>query len=155
VLPDQKLYAITRSDDATFGVVSSRIHEVWALAQGSLHGVGNDPRDTVTTTFETFPFPQGFSPNVSEKDHTNNPSAQPIATAAKRLNELRENPSELQNSIPEVASRFPDRLIPKTPEAATLLAKRTLTSLYNEKPAWLVNAQEDLDCAVAAAYGWE
>jgi type II restriction/modification system DNA methylase subunit YeeA len=158
VMPDQKLYAITRSDDVTFGVVSSRIHEVWALAQGSLHGVGNDPRYTVTTTFETFPFPQGFSPNVSERDHANNPCTQPIAAAAKRLSELREkwlNPSELQNSIPEVESRFPNRLIPISPEAAVLLAKRTLTSLYNEKPAWLVNAHEDLDRAVAAAYAWE
>jgi hypothetical protein len=34
------------------------------------------------------------------------------------------------------------------------LAKRTLTKLYNERPAWLVGAHEKLDLAVAAAYGW-
>ena len=32
--------------------------------------------------------------------------------------------------------------------------KRTLTNLYNERPAWLTNAHRDLDNAVAAAYAW-
>ena len=39
-------------------------------------------------------------------------------------------------------------------KAAALLKKRTLTHLYNERPAWLANAHRDLDAAVAAAYGW-
>jgi hypothetical protein len=34
------------------------------------------------------------------------------------------------------------------------LKTRTLTHLYNERPAWLANAHRDLDAAVAAAYGW-
>ncbi|MDP2794549.1 MAG: hypothetical protein Q8O25_10805 [Sulfurisoma sp.] len=32
--------------------------------------------------------------------------------------------------------------------------KRTLTNLYNARPAWLANAHKALDAAVAAAYGW-
>ena len=36
----------------------------------------------------------------------------------------------------------------------TRLKKRTLTNLYNQRPAWLVNAHRTLDEAVAAAYGW-
>ena len=32
--------------------------------------------------------------------------------------------------------------------------KRTLTNLYNERPAWLANAHRALDEAVAAAYGF-
>ena len=32
------------------------------------------------------------------------------------------------------------------------LAKRTLTNLYSERPAWLVHAHAKLDAAVAAAY---
>ena len=35
------------------------------------------------------------------------------------------------------------------------LKKRTLTNLYNARPAWLANAHRELDQAVAAAYGWE
>jgi hypothetical protein len=31
---------------------------------------------------------------------------------------------------------------------------RTLTNLYNARPAWLDNAHKTLDAAVAAAYGW-
>jgi hypothetical protein len=32
--------------------------------------------------------------------------------------------------------------------------KRTLTDLYNERPAWPSQAYKKLDAAVAAAYGW-
>jgi len=46
------------------------------------------------------------------------------------------------------------RLIPKDAETAKLLAKRTLTSLYNERPTWLDLAHRKLDEAVFAAYGW-
>jgi len=34
------------------------------------------------------------------------------------------------------------------------LKKRTLTNLYNARPAWLDNAHRRLDAAVFAAYGW-
>jgi protein tyrosine/serine phosphatase len=34
------------------------------------------------------------------------------------------------------------------------LKKRTLTNLYNERPAWLANAHAKLDATVAAAYGF-
>ena len=62
ILPDQKLYAIARADDLTFGILQSRIHEAWSLRMCTWHGVGNDPRYTPTTTFETFPFPPGCAP---------------------------------------------------------------------------------------------
>jgi hypothetical protein len=29
-----------------------------------------------------------------------------------------------------------------------------LTNLYNQRPAWLAQAHDALDAAVAAAYGW-
>ena len=34
------------------------------------------------------------------------------------------------------------------------VAKRTLTQLYNQRPAWLAQAHAALDAAVAQAYGW-
>jgi hypothetical protein len=43
---------------------------------------------------------------------------------------------------------------PRDADCAAKLAKRTLTNLYNERPAWLANAHAKLDAAVAAAYGW-
>jgi len=34
------------------------------------------------------------------------------------------------------------------------LARRTLTNLYNQRPAWLAQAHATLDAAVATADGW-
>jgi type II restriction/modification system DNA methylase subunit YeeA len=46
------------------------------------------------------------------------------------------------------------RLVPVDDKAAMALKKRTLTNLYNDRPAWLANAHRALDEAVFAAYGW-
>jgi hypothetical protein len=54
----------------------------------------------------------------------------------------------------EAPRRYPDRILPKTAEAAVKLKERTLTKLYNERPRWLADAHDALDRAVAAAYGW-
>jgi hypothetical protein len=84
--------------------------------------------------------------------------AQKIAAAAKRLNELRNNwlnPSDLVMPVPEVVAGYPDRIVPKDAAAAQVLKQRTLTNLYNERPAWLDNAHRDQDKAVADVYGWK
>ncbi|MNX97475.1 hypothetical protein D3C86_1298450 [compost metagenome] len=157
-IPSNKVYAITRDDDVSFGVLQSRFHEVWALRVCSWHGKGNDPRYTPSTTFETFPFPEGLSPNIPAADYAEDPRAKAIADAARRLNLLRENwlnPPDLVKRVPEVVPGFPDRVLPVDGTAAKELKKRTLTNLYNQKPSWLIKAHEALDAAVAAAYGWE
>ena len=129
-------------------------------------GVGNDPVYTHDTTLETFPFPEGLTPNIPAADYAADPRAQRIAAAAKKLDELRRawlNPSDLVDIIPEVTPtaapgeaprRYPDRILPKTAEAAVKLKERTLTNLYNERPRWLADAHDALDRAVAASYGW-
>lgn len=141
-------------------------------------GKGNDPRYTPTTCFETFPFPAGLAPADTVHQRTEaladgasipadlppgvRPHAEAIARAAKALNDLRErwlNPPEWTDRVPEViplgmdSSPYPDRIVAK-PGFEAQLAKRTLTNLYNERPAWLAQAHEALDAAVAAAYGW-
>jgi hypothetical protein len=156
-VPANLLNIIARDDDVCFGILHSRLHEIWALNSGTWLGVGNDPRYTPSTTFETFPFPEGLTPNIPAKDYANDPRAKAIAEAAKRLNELRENwlnPEEWVRREPEVVPGFPDRLIPRGAKAEAELKKRTLTNLYNTKPQWLVDAHRALDDAVAAAYGW-
>ena len=57
-----QLIAIARDDDTTFGILHSRFHELWSLRMGTWLGVGNDPRYTPSTTFETFPFPEASPP---------------------------------------------------------------------------------------------
>jgi hypothetical protein len=57
ILPDNMLIAIATDDAFHLGVLSSRIHVVFALAAGGRLGVGNDPRYNKTRCFDPFPFP--------------------------------------------------------------------------------------------------
>ena len=167
-LPDHQVIVFAREDDFFMGVLHSKPHEVWALAQGTqLREMESGFRYTPTTCFETFPFPlpaEGV--------------ADAIGAAAKELDELRKawlNPPEwvkeevleFPGSVDGPWKRFvhePDargigtvrwpRVVARDAEAAKKLAKRTLTNLYNERPAWLDLAHKKLDQAVFAAYGW-
>ncbi len=58
VLPSHAVCITARSDDTTFGILHSRFHEIWSLRMCTWLGVGNDPRYTPTTCFETFPCPR-------------------------------------------------------------------------------------------------
>ena len=131
LVPDSRLFVFARDDNYFFGVLHSRFHEVWSLATSSRHGVGNDPTYNNTTCFETYPFP--WPPGQEPVD---DPRVQAVAVAAARLVELR-------NAW----------LNPPDADAATLKT-RTLTALYNARPAWLAGAHRTLDAAVAACYGW-
>ncbi len=161
IIPDQQLIVVAREDDITFGVLHSRFHELWTLGLCTWLGVGNDPRYTPSTTFETFPFPPGLTPNLPAASYAANPHAQAIAAAAQVLVAKRDhwlNPPELVTRTPEVVPGFPDRLLPRGATAAKTLAKRTLTALYNTRGtpagAWLDGLHATLDAAAAAAYGW-
>lgn len=168
ILPDDGIYIFARDEDWFMGLMQSRIHGVWALNRGTF--LEDRPRYTPTTCFETFPFPR---PTPAQEAA--------IAAAAKELNELRErwlNPPEwtvekileFPGSTGGAWQRYLDtktvdaktgvgtvrypRLEPRDADCAAKLKKRTLTNLYNERPAWLDLAHKKLDAAVAAAYGW-
>jgi len=132
VLLDSAAVAIARDDDYFFGVLHSRLHELWARATGTqLREAESGCRYTPTSTFETFPFP--WSPG---REPAGDPRVEAIARAARELVEQRDawlNP-------------------PDASEAE--LKKRTLTNLYNERPDWLDLAHRKLDAAVLDAYGW-
>ena len=157
ICPDQQLIIVARDDDTTFGILHSRFHEIWSLRLGTWHGKGNDPRYTPTTTFKTFPFPEGLSPDIPAANYANDPRAAAIAAAVQRLVELRNrwlNPPEWVEWVDEPVPGYPKRPVPRDEDAAKALKKRTLTNLYNARPQWLADAHEALDAAVAAAYGW-
>ena len=157
VVPDSACVAVCRDDDVCFGILHSKFHEIWTLRLCTYLGVGNDPRYTPSSTFETFPFPDGLTPDLPASSYTEKPYAQAIEQAAIKLNQLRENwrnPPDLVKHIPEVVSGYPDRIEPIGIAAKHELKKRTLTNLYNSRPTWLTNAHAELDDAVAAAYGW-
>lgn len=157
VVPDSQVIAIARDDDTAFGVLHSRFHEAWSLRLCSWLGVGNDPRYTPTSTFETYPFPANLTPNVKARDYMDEPNARRIGAAAQKLHALRSawlNPPDHVQVEPEVVPGFPDRRLPRHANTVEVLKKRTLTNLYNERPRWLDDAHVELDRAVAAAYGW-
>ena len=157
VAPEHKLIVIPRQDDATLGILSSRIHCLWAIENGGRLGVGNDPVYNSSLCFETFPFPDGF--NLQAKTAPEGDAFAAIAAAAADLAAWREkwlNPEgwlDWEITPEEEQAGFPPRPVPK-PEHAVAWKKRTLTNLYNEKPAGLTLRQAQLDQAVAAAYGW-
>ncbi|MCX5868364.1 MAG: N-6 DNA methylase [Proteobacteria bacterium] len=172
VEPDTATYAFARDDDFFFGVLHSRIHEVWSRSQGTqVRERESGFRYTPTSCFETFPLPK---PNPEQ--------GKTIADAARELNDLRKlwlNPTELtREEILEFHGtaggpwdgyinkatvngktniglvRYP-RLVPKDEASSKHLQKRTLTQLYNDRPTWLDLAHRKLDEAVFMAYGWD
>jgi len=148
IVPDHKVHAIARDDDYFFGVLHSNVHEQWTLATCSWIGKGNDPSYNSSSTFDTFPFPW---PPGSEPSEAKSPVVKAIADAARNLVMLRQNwldPSQdAQKAVPETWA------LEVEPEEVDL-KDRTLTKLYNQRPAWLDNAHRTLDQAVFAAYGW-
>src|SRR5690348_13902181 len=96
---------------------------------GGWHGVGNDPQYTPSLGFETFPFPEGLTPDCPASSYATDPRAIAIAEAARQLVGTRDrwlNPPELVRREAEVTSGFPDRLLPVDTAAAAELKKRTL-----------------------------
>jgi hypothetical protein len=171
VLCNQGTLVFARSDDYFFGALHSRLHEVWARAQGTqLRERESGFRYTPTTCFETFPFP--WPPGKEPKD---DPLVRAIADAARELNELRENwlnpPEWTRVEVLEFAGsttgpwaryvhepddrgigtvRYERRV--DNGVMPTQLKQRTLTNLYNQQPTWLADAHAKLDAAVCAAY---
>ena len=110
VCPDSAVIAIARDDDTTFGILHSRFHEAWSLRLGT--SLEDRPRYTPTTTFETFPFPDGLSPDIPASAYAGDPRAIAIAKAARRLVELRDrwlNPPEWVEWIDEPVPGYPKR----------------------------------------------
>ena len=155
ICPDHQLIIIARDDDTMFGILHSRFHEAWSLRLGT--SLEDRPRYMLTTTFETFPFPNGPSPEFPATEYAGDPRTIAIAGAARRLLELRTrwlNPPEWLEWLDEPVPGYPKRPVPRDETAAKALKKRTLTNLYNIRWRWLTDVHARLDAAVAAAYGW-
>ncbi|RMG82616.1 MAG: class I SAM-dependent DNA methyltransferase, partial [Chloroflexi bacterium] len=154
--PNDQLIVFARDDDYFFGVLHSKIHEVWALRLGGWLGKGNDARYTHTTVFEPFPLP--WPPG---QEDTQSEQYQAIAVAAKQLHEERQAWLDGQVGFREGMDVTRSR------------KDRTLTNLYNALAAYrgkkkvkvkavagdfaprLDELHRVLDAAVCHAYGWE
>ena len=131
-LPDCQLIVFARDDDFFLGMLHSCFHELWSRRVGTqLREKESGFRYTPSTCFETFPFPWAPTTPLGKLTRAQEEQRTAIAQAARTLDGQRRE-------------WLGDQSDPK----------RTLTALYNARPAWLTNAHAALDEAVAAAYGW-
>lgn len=140
ILPDNMLVNIAHDDAYVLGVLSSRVHVVWALAQGSRLGVGNDPRYNKSRCFETFPFPV---PTPAQQ--------QAIREKAEALDALRKarlaahahlTMTDLYNVLEKL-------------RGGAELTDRERRTLQDGTVTVLREYHDELDALVQAAYGWE
>ena len=96
IMPDKALIVIALSDDTTFGILHSRVHELWSLKLGT--SLEDRPRYTPTTCFETFPFPAGLTPKNTKNCHAelDSLSSDQIAGQARNDNKML-NDSEMRH----------------------------------------------------------
>lgn len=138
ILPDNMLIAIAIDDACLLGVLSSRIHVVYALAAGGRLGMGNDPRYNKSRCFDPFPFP-----DCTEKQKNR------IRALAEELDVHRKRAqarhklglTDIYNVLEKLRAGEPLTTKDKAIHDAALVS--TLKQLH-----------DDLDAAVAAAYGW-
>jgi hypothetical protein len=139
VLPDNMLTAIASSDAFVLGVLSSRIHVTWALAAGGRMGFGNDPRYNKTRCFEPFPFPD---PSEPQRERIRFLGEQ-LDAHRKRQQEAHPNLTltEMYNVLEGLRAGEPLSATSQRIHDHGLIS--VLLDLHN-----------DLDRAVADAYGW-
>lgn len=140
VLPDNMLVAIAVDDPYVLGVLSSRVHIVWALANGAT--LEDRPRYSKTRCFETFPFPgadTGLTAQLATK----------IGALAEQIDMHRKTQQSLHPSVTLTGMynvleklRVGGALTAKDKELHELGLVGILRSMHDE-----------LDSAVLAAYG--
>lgn len=128
------------TDDAyVLGILTSRVHTVWALAAGGRLGIGDDPRYNKTACFDPFPFPTATE------------------SGAQRI-----------RSIAEELDAHRKRQLKRHPKLTTTAMYNALDALREGRPmsqserithdaslgTVLAELHEQLDRAVADAYGW-
>ena len=139
VLPDNMLVCIAHDDPYVLGVLSSRIHVAWALSAGGRLGVGNDPRYNKSRCFETFPFPDATEEQKSR-----------IREIAERLDAHRKRQLALHAAL-TMTDMY--NVLEALRANATLTAKQR--AIHDQGLITVLRLLHDeLDAAVAAAYGW-
>jgi hypothetical protein len=139
IRPDNMLVNVASADAWHLGVLSSRIHVVWALAMGGRLGIGNDPRYNKTRCFDTFPFPDA----TEERKDRIRALADELDALRKR--QLAAHPQLTLTGLYNVLARLRSGL-PLSEEEREVNAKGLVGTLRT--------LHDDLDREVADAYGW-
>lgn len=137
VIPDSTVVTFGLDDAYHLGVLQSRVHVAWALAQGGT--LEDRPRYNKTRCFETFPFP----------DSTPDQQAH-IREVAERLDahrraRLQEHPKLTMTALYNVLEKL---------RAGEALDAKERVIHDQGLVTVLKDLHEQLDAAVLAAYGW-
>jgi hypothetical protein len=139
IAPDNKLIVIASADAFVLGILQSRQHVTWMMAQGNWLGIGNDPVYAKTQAFDPFPFPPATVAHRAE-----------IAAIAEELDAHRK----------ARFAAFPHLTLTNLYNVlAAVRAGRPLTAAERDihdagQVSILRTLHDRLDEAVAAAYGW-
>ena len=139
VLPDNMLTSFALDDALFLGVLSSRIHLVWALRAGGRLGVGNDPRYTKTRCFDPFPFPV-YTPAQEQE----------IRALGEQLDAHRKS---RQAAYPDLTITGMYNVLEKLRASAELTDKDRVIHEHG-LVSLLKKIHDDLDAAVFEAHGW-
>jgi hypothetical protein len=140
VLPDGALISIGSDDAYHFGVLSSRIHEIWSLAAGGRMGVGNDPRYQKTRCFDPFPFPTATDDQTAT-----------IRELGEQLDQHRKERLDQHDDLTMTALYNvlkKERRGEDLDESERTIHEQGLVGVLKE-------LHDELDAAVARAYGWD
>lgn len=140
ILPDNKLVNIATSDALMLGILSSRLHCIWAVAAGSRLGVGNDSVYVKSSCFEAFPFPLA----TPEQENVIRNVAEQLDKHRKR--QQAEHPGLTLTGMYNVLEKL---------RAGVTLSGADITIHENGLVSILRELHDQLDRAVFAAYGWE
>lgn len=141
VLPDQTLVVVGLADAFALGVLSCKLHSVWALARGAT--LEDRPRYNKSTCFETFPFPSddtGLTPALRER----------IAALAEQIDAHRKRQQATHAGL---------TLTGMYNVVEALRAGRALTSqekvIHQQGLVGVLReVHDELDAAALEAYGW-
>ena len=137
VLPDNRLVVVAVEDAFYLGVLSSCIHENWALATGGT--LEDRPVYNKTLCFEKFPFPEATEPQRARIRELGE------ALDAHRKRQQAEHPKLTLTDIYNVLEKL---------RAGTPLSPKEQTTHEHGLVSVLRQIHDDLDAAVAEAYGF-
>ena len=138
ILPDNMVTALALEDAFHLGVLSSRIHVTWSLAAGGT--LEDRPRYTKTQCIDPFPFPAA---NPSQKATIRDLGAQLDAHRKERLGEHDDLTMTALYNVLKKERRGED-----LDEAERTIHEQGLVGILKE-------LHDELDAAVADAYGWD
>jgi len=139
ILADGAIIGIADEDAFMLGALSSRIHVLWAMSVGGRMGVGNDSRYQSLRCFDPFPFPEC---DDSLKDR--------IRSLAEELDAHRKR---VQAEHPTLTLTGIYNVLEALREGRALTAKEK--TIHDQGLVSVLRQLHDnLDAAVAEAYGW-